>query len=85
MSETHPLLQATRSYAIACGMPLCSRHPLRIALGSHRTVFYSHHDMLASRFTDDYIEANYLVRSVTGDLADGMSTQACPHSERPTS
>jgi len=47
-------------------------HPLRIALGSHRTVFYSHDDMLASRFTDDYIEANYLVRSVTGQAGEAF-------------
>jgi len=47
-------------------------HPLRIALGSHRTLFYSHHEMLASRFADEYIETNYVVRSVTGAAGDGF-------------
>ena len=47
-------------------------HPLRIALGSHRTLFYSHNDMLSSRFTDEYIESQYLVRSVTGEAGEGF-------------
>ena len=47
-------------------------HPMRIALGSHRTVYYSHHDMLASRFTDDYVETHYLVRSVTGEAGEAF-------------
>jgi hypothetical protein len=47
-------------------------HPLRIALGSHRTLYYSHHDMLASRFADDYVETHYSVRPVTGEAGEAF-------------
>ena len=47
-------------------------HPLRVALGSHRTLYYSHNDMPASRFTDAFVERNYAVVSVVGEMGDGF-------------
>lgn len=47
-------------------------HPLRVAFGSHRTLYYSHDDMRTSRFTDEFIEATYDVGSVTGEPGEGF-------------
>lgn len=47
-------------------------HPLRVALGSHKNLFYAHHNMRESRFTDKYIEKTYAIGSVTGEVGEGF-------------
>lgn len=47
-------------------------HPVKIALGSHRTVFYSYDDFLESRFDDAYVRREYEVRELLGHRGEGF-------------
>ena len=47
-------------------------HPLRVASGSHRTLFYSYDTPAEVHFTNQYVEAGYKVETFTGDLGDGV-------------
>ena len=47
-------------------------HPMRIAKGSHRTVYYRYHDVGSSRFTDAYVESSYETIAFTGRMGDAF-------------
>ena len=47
-------------------------HPLRVALGSHRTLFLAHNMLRTSRFSDAYVESAWRVGSVTGEVGEGF-------------
>jgi len=49
-------------------------HPLQIAAGSHRTLYYAYHRMELSRFSHEYVAANYgWIESMTTEQAgDGF-------------
>ena len=47
-------------------------HPFRIALRSHRTLYYDYRDMHNSRFTDQAVEAAYNVTPLLGRPGDGF-------------
>ena len=47
-------------------------HPMRIAKGSHRTVYYRYHDMASSRYTDAFVERSYETVTLTGKVGEGF-------------
>ena len=47
-------------------------HPPKIAIGSHRTVFYSYDDFHESRYTDEYVRREYPVQDLLGSRGEGF-------------
>ena len=47
-------------------------HPLRIARGSQRTLYYSYDNVIESRFAARYVTQNYEVHDVLGGFGDGV-------------
>lgn len=47
-------------------------HPTQVAVGSHRTLYYSYNRLTQSRFHEDYIQSTYSVASMLGLLGEGF-------------
>ena len=53
LCSLHPVAQGT--------------HPLQVALGSNKILYYSYHSVHASRFTHDYVAKAFETRSLLAD------------------
>ena len=47
-------------------------HPLRVASGSHTSVWYSHDVLSESRYTDAYVRRGYEVATLSSSLGEGV-------------
>ena len=47
-------------------------HPTRIAVGSHKSLWWTHADQSVSSFADAYVERNYDVRPMLGQVGEGF-------------
>ena len=47
-------------------------HPTRVAVGSQNTQYWTYNDQMVSRLADDYVESNYHVRPMLGEIGEGF-------------
>ena len=47
-------------------------HPTRVAVGSQNTQYWTYNDQTVSRLADDYVESNYHVRPMLGEIGEGF-------------
>lgn len=46
--------------------------PTQVARGSHKTLYWSYHDLSQSRFSDSWVESNYEIASMGGPKGGGF-------------
>ena len=53
-------------------MSTSGSRPTQVARGSHRTLYWSYHDMGESRFDDDWVARNYEIQNMGGPKGGGF-------------